>query len=122
MSAASDYRASLARFNRAAVPVRRALTESTIQRRTADGVDIGTPLCVSLTSVREERELAADANGFVKVKKAILRVAKTSPWKPVTGEEFYRESTGELFRLNGCTGADLISAPEITCEVVVISG
>ncbi len=120
MSAGSEFSAATRRFAAQAAGERRHLSPAEIQRRTTAGVAVGGLLTVFLSAVRVDRELTD--TGFKHVKKAELRVPKTSVWTPVTGEEFYRAETAQLFRINTATGADSTFAAEIVCEVVVISG
>lgn len=119
MSAASSFRDATRRFNNQAAALRRELAEATIQRRTVAGADVGVPLCVGLSPVRTERELTEA--GFVLVKKSTLTVPKTSTWTPQAGEEFYRASTAQLFRIASTIGSDSAIAGEIVCEAVVIT-
>lgn len=115
-----DFADAVLEFSAQAAGERRTLSLARIQRRTAAGVNVGGLLCVFLSAVFDDRELTE--NGFKHVKKAELRVPKTSLWTPVTGEEFYRASTAQLFRINSATGADSTHAAEVVCEVVVIVG
>lgn len=96
------------------------LSPATIQPYATDGTTVdGDPICVFLSPVRAEREIAE--NGFVIIHRAQLRVPKTPGWAPVEGLEFTRPSTSERFRCNTAIGADSAFAAEIVCDVIRIS-